>query len=193
MRGVRRIKKGGVIIAVGGISLWQQQLATRCEEKKHGSFSEPTRDDRLGNNYWSRSSIYGTKREAFVASSQPIATQCGLEVLRKGGNAADAAIATIFVLNVVEPIQCGIGGDAFALYWSEKEKKVHAMNASGRSPKSLTLDKLKQDLAEPELKHFPPYHAHAVTVPGPSARIPSPVIMLTMFPTEVPLRGIATS
>ncbi|CAD7965025.1 unnamed protein product [Amoebophrya sp. A120] len=94
-----------------------------------------------------RTTLYGTERDAFVATSQPLATQAGLEILRRGGNAADAAIATCLVLNVVEPCCCGLGGDAFALYWKEDEKRVYGMNASGRSPKALTRERVVEDVA----------------------------------------------
>lgn len=68
-----------------------------------------------------------------VASSQPLASEAGLEMLKKGGHAVDAAVASAAVLNVVEPASTGIGGDLFALVWDNREKKVHALNASGRS------------------------------------------------------------
>ncbi len=71
-----------------------------------------------------------------VAASQPLATQAGLEILRKGGNAADAAIAAAITLTVVECTCNGIGGDAFAIIWDNKSEKLYALNASGKSPKS---------------------------------------------------------
>ena len=75
-----------------------------------------------------------------VASSQPLASQVGLEVLKRGGNAVDAAIAMAAMLNVTEPMMTGIGGDAFMLvYWS-KTKELKGLNASGRAPGALSLD-----------------------------------------------------
>src|SRR5579871_5551392 len=74
-----------------------------------------------------------------VAASQPLAAQIGLEMLRKGGNAIDAAIATDAALGLVEPMSCGVGGDLYALVWNAKTQKLYALNASGRSPYRATL------------------------------------------------------
>jgi gamma-glutamyltranspeptidase/glutathione hydrolase len=74
-----------------------------------------------------------------VATSQPIAAQVGLEILRKGGNAVDAAIATDAALGLMEPMSCGVGGDLYALVWNAKTQKLYALNASGRSPYRATL------------------------------------------------------
>jgi len=75
-----------------------------------------------------------------VATSQPLAAQAGLDVLKRGGNAADAAVAAGAVMGVVEPMSCGIGGDLFVIYWDNKTKKLYGLNASGRSPYQLTRD-----------------------------------------------------
>ena len=114
----------------------------------------------------SRSTIVGRETDGFVATSQPAATNAGLEVLRNGGNAADAAIATVAVLNVIEPCACGLGGDAFALYWDQKSRKVHSMNASGRSSSGLTKDIISRDLSGLYTESVPSDSPHAVTVPG---------------------------
>src|SRR6186997_117149 len=74
-----------------------------------------------------------------VATSQPLATQAGLSMLAKGGNAVDAAIATAITLTVVEPCNNGLGSDAFAIIWDGKT--LHGVNASGRSPAAWTPDK----------------------------------------------------
>jgi len=79
-----------------------------------------------------------------VATSQPLATQVGLEVLEAGGNAIDAAVAADATLGVVEPMNCGIGGDLFAIVWDAKTKKLYGLNASGRSPYAMNADVLKQ-------------------------------------------------
>lgn len=111
-----------------------------------------------------RSAVVG--RQGMVATSQPFAVAAGLEVLRAGGNAADAAVATAAALNVTEPTSTGIGGDCFALYFDAPTKRVSALNGSGRSPAKLTLEALE---AEGFADALPPYHAHTVTVPGAAA------------------------
>lgn len=113
-----------------------------------------------------RSSVYG--RNGMVATSQPLATAAGLEILAKGGSAADAAVAAGAALNVTEPTSTGIGGDMFALYYSAGTKRVTALNGSGCAPAALTLDRLKKDGFS--TRHgVPPFHAYTVTVPGACA------------------------
>jgi gamma-glutamyltranspeptidase/glutathione hydrolase len=97
-----------------------------------------------------------------VATSQPLAAMAGLEILRMGGNAADAAVATAAMLNVVEPISTGIGGDVFALYWDAGARTVKALNGSGRAAKSASVEALRQLGYD----RMPTYTGHAVTVPG---------------------------
>jgi gamma-glutamyltranspeptidase/glutathione hydrolase len=99
-----------------------------------------------------------------VATSQPLAAQAGLSVLRKGGNAIDAAIATAAALTVVEPTSNGIGADAFAIVWTKG--KLHGLNASGPAPQSISLDVL----AKAGVTEIPKYGWIPVTVSGaPSA------------------------
>src|SRR5690606_13650503 len=103
-------------------------------------------------------------KNGMVATSQPLAAQAGLDILKKGGNAIDAAIATAACLTVVEPTSNGIGGDAFALVWVKGE--LHGLNASGFAPKNISIEKLKEAGYDeiPETGWVP------VTVPGlPSA------------------------
>lgn len=103
-------------------------------------------------------------KRGMVATSQPLAAQAGLDILKKGGNAIDAAIATAAMLTVVEPTSNGIGGDAFALVWTKGE--LHGLNGSGPAPKSISIDAVK----ERGFDEMPTYGWLPVTVPGvPSA------------------------
>ena len=95
-----------------------------------------------------------------VATSQPLATQAGLDVLRRGGNAIDAAVATATALTVVEPTSNGIGGDLFALVWDGKE--LHGLNASGRAVAASNPERLR----EQGHSSMPALGWDAVTVPG---------------------------
>ena len=97
-----------------------------------------------------------------VASSQPLATLAGVQILMSGGNAIDAAIATAAVLGVVEASSIGIGSDAFCLFYSAKEKKIRALDASGRSPYAASLDFCRKS----GFKEMPQRGIHSVTVPG---------------------------
>ena len=110
-----------------------------------------------------RSPVYG--KGGMVAASQPLAAAAGLEMLLKGGNAADAAVATAAALNVTEPTSTGIGGDMFALFFDASTKQVSALNGSGRAPAALTLERLKRE----GFDELPPYHAYTITVPGACA------------------------
>ncbi len=103
-------------------------------------------------------------RQAMVATSQPAATAAGLETLRRGGNALDAAIAANAVLAVTEPYMCGPGGDLFALVWDPFGRCLHGVNASGRSAARRTLSGLCEVLGEASA--IPARGAHSVTVPG---------------------------
>ena len=109
----------------------------------------------------SRRSMISARR-GMVGASNPLAAQAGLNILRQGGNAADAAIATSAMMNVMDPGSCGVGGDCFALYYDAKTKQVSALNGSGRAPKALTLDTVR----EMGWQKMNPFHAHSVTVPG---------------------------
>ena len=101
-------------------------------------------------------------RNGMAATSQPLATQVALDILKKGGNAIDAAIAANAVLGLVEPTGCGIGGDLFAIIWSAGKGKLYGLNASGRSPRSLKLEYFKEN----GLEFIPPLGPLPVSVPG---------------------------
>eukprot|EP00940_MAST-03C_sp_MAST-3C-sp2_P002761 g2761.t1 len=113
-----------------------------------------------------RSPVYS--RYGMVAASQPLAVEAGLDVMRRGGNAVDAAIAVASCLNVTEPCSTGLGGDCFLLYYEAATKKVHAINGSGRSSKHLTLSDLRTSVAATKTTtEFPDkFDAKTVTVPG---------------------------
>ncbi len=101
-------------------------------------------------------------KNGMVTSSQPLATLAGVQILMSGGNAIDAAVATVAVLGVVEPSSLGIGGDAFALFYSAKEKVLKALDASGRSPYAAGLDFCRKS----GFRGMPQRGIHSVTIPG---------------------------
>ena len=101
-------------------------------------------------------------KNGMLASSQPLATLAGVQMLINGGNAIDAAIATAVVLGVVEPSSIGIGGDAFCLFYSAKEKKIKALDGSGRSPYAASLEFCRNS----GFKEMPQRGIYSVTVPG---------------------------
>ena len=107
-----------------------------------------------------RPPVYG--RNGMVATSETQAAMAGLQVLRDGGNAVDAAVATSAALSVTEPMSTGIGGDLFALVWSAKDRKVYALNGSGRAPKGASLEELRSK----GHSQIPGHSAYAVSVPG---------------------------
>ena len=117
--------------------------------------------DRLtGEKFASRSEVLG--QNGMIATSHPLATQIGLDILKKGGTAIDAAIAANIALGLMEPTGNGIGGDLFAIVWDAKEKRLHGLNASGLSPKSISLDFFKEN----KLDKIPSFGPLPVTVPG---------------------------
>ncbi len=103
---------------------------------------------------------------AAVATSQPLATEAGIHILRHGGGAADAAVAVAAMLQVAQPCSTGLGGDAFWLYWDARARSVAALNGSGRAPAALTLETARAAAVNGQL---PNYHPYTVTVPGAAA------------------------
>jgi gamma-glutamyltranspeptidase/glutathione hydrolase len=101
-------------------------------------------------------------REGMVASSQPLAVEAGVAILKKGGNAIDAAIATALTLGVVEPVSTGIGGDAFLLYRWAADGRIYGVNGSGRCPRRLTLEELQRR----GIQGIPRNGLASVTIPG---------------------------
>jgi gamma-glutamyltranspeptidase/glutathione hydrolase len=117
--------------------------------------------DRItGKSFATRSEVIA--QHGMAATSQPLATQVALDILKQGGNAIDAAIAANAVLGLVEPTGNGIGGDLFAIIWDAKTEQLYGLNASGRSPFDLTLDYFKKNGYE----KIPSYGPLPVSVPG---------------------------
>ncbi|MHC1705222.1 MAG: gamma-glutamyltransferase [Tenuifilaceae bacterium] len=117
-------------------------------------------DRMTGLNFATRSEVIA--KNGMACTSQPLATQVALDILKKGGSAIDAAIAANAMLGLVEPTGSGIGGDLFAIIWDAKTQKLYGLNASGRSPKSLSLAYFK----EKGIKHIPALGPLPVSVPG---------------------------
>src|SRR3712207_4875882 len=105
-------------------------------------------------------------RHGMVCTSVPHATQIGLDVLKRGGSAVDAAIAANAALGLMEPTGSGIGGDLFAIVYSAKENKLYGLNASGRSPLGLSYDQLKGELTKLKRTTIPPTGMLPISVPG---------------------------
>ncbi|GAB5444006.1 MAG: gamma-glutamyltransferase [Fuerstiella sp.] len=101
-------------------------------------------------------------QHGMAATSQPLATMVAIDILKAGGSAADAAIAANAAIGLMEPTGNGIGGDLFVIVWDSKSQQLYGLNASGRSPASLTLEEFRKR----ELKQIPPFGPLPVTVPG---------------------------
>src|SRR4051812_33956723 len=117
-------------------------------------------DRTVGNPAQGRSAVIAV--HGMVCTSQPLASLAGVEILRQGGNAADAAIAVDAMLGLVEPASCGMGGDLFVFYWDAKTKKLYGLNASGRSPYALT----REVFAKKNLHEIPGGGPLSWSVPG---------------------------
>jgi len=117
--------------------------------------------DRLtGKMFATRSEVIA--KHGVVATSQPLAAQIGIDILKKGGTAIDAAIAVNAALGLMEPTSCGIGGDLFAIVWDNNTKKLYGINASGPAPQSISLEYFKKN----GIKRIPYYGPLPWTVPG---------------------------
>ena len=124
------------------------------------TFTSIAQDRITGLNFATRSEVIA--QNGMACTSQPLATQAALDILKAGGNAIDAAIAANAVLGLVEPTGNGMGGDLFAIVWDAKSKKLHGLNASGRSPHDLKLEYFKMK----GYKKIPSYGPLPVSVPG---------------------------
>ncbi|MCR9246446.1 MAG: gamma-glutamyltransferase [bacterium] len=117
--------------------------------------------DRIaGMSHATRSIVWA--KNGIAATSHPLATQVAIDILKQGGSAVDAAIAANAALGVCEPTGCGIGGDLFAIVWDGKTKKLHGLNASGRSPRALT----RQWFLDQGHEEIPKFGPLPVSVPG---------------------------
>jgi len=121
--------------------------------------------DRItGKNFATRSEVLA--RHGMVCTSVPAATQVGLDILKRGGSAIDAAIATNATLGLMEPVSNGIGGDLFAIVYSAKENKLYGINGSGRSPLGHSYEQMKSELAKLKRETIPPTGMLPISVPG---------------------------
>jgi gamma-glutamyltranspeptidase/glutathione hydrolase len=121
--------------------------------------------DRItGKNFATRSEVLA--RHGMVCTSVPAATEVGIDILKRGGSAVDAAIAANATLGLMEPVSNGIGGDLFAIVYSAKENKLYGINGSGRSPLGLSYDQMKAELAKLNRNAIPPTGMLPISVPG---------------------------
>src|SRR5437763_3447680 len=105
-------------------------------------------------------------RHGMVCTSVPAATQVGLDVLKRGGSAVDAAIAANATLGLMEPVSNGVGGDLFAIVYSAKDNKLYGLNASGRAPLGLSYEQMRTELTKLHRETIPPTSMLPISVPG---------------------------
>jgi gamma-glutamyltranspeptidase/glutathione hydrolase len=121
--------------------------------------------DRItGKSFATRSEVLS--RHGMVCTSVPAATQVGIEILKRGGSAVDAAIAANATLGLMEPVSNGVGGDLFAIVYSAKENKLYGLNGSGRSPLGLSYEQMKGELEKLKRETIPPTGMLPISVPG---------------------------
>src|SRR6476619_6914421 len=121
--------------------------------------------DRItGRSFATRSEVVA--RHGMVCTSVPAATQVGLEILKRGGSAVDAAIAANATLGLMEPVSNGVGVDLFAIVYSAKDNKLYGLNGSGHSPSGLSYDQMKAELAKLKRETIPPTGMLPISVPG---------------------------
>jgi gamma-glutamyltranspeptidase/glutathione hydrolase len=121
--------------------------------------------DRItGKSFATRSEVLA--RHGMVCTSVPAATEVGVEILKRGGSAVDAAIAANATLGLMEPVSNGVGGDLFAIVYSAKENKLYGINGSGRSPLGLSYDQMKTELEKLHRETIPPTGMLPISVPG---------------------------
>jgi gamma-glutamyltranspeptidase / glutathione hydrolase len=162
MHSMNRHRAGAAALLCSVAVIWSGSPPLRAADALATHEFAASRGDRAGG--WlaqSRSEVLA--RNGIVATSQPLAAQAGLDILKKGGNAFDAAVAAAAVLNVVEPGSAGIGGDVFVIAWLAKEKKLIALNGSGRAPSGATVDHI---LSRAKNGKMPLHGIDSATVPG---------------------------
>jgi len=121
--------------------------------------------DRItGKTFATRSEVLAQR--GMVCTSQPLASQAGIDVLKAGGSAVDAALAANATLGLMEPVSCGIGGDLFAIVYSAKDNKLYGLNASGRSPIGLSFELMQEELAKLKRTTIPSHGMLCISVPG---------------------------
>ena len=111
-------------------------------------------DRTVGAPFATRSAVLG--RHGMVCTSVPAASQVGLDVLKRGGSAVDAAIAANATLGLMEPISNGVGGDCFAIVYSARDGKLYGINGSGRSPEGLSYEEAREQVAKLHRNFLPP-------------------------------------
>lgn len=131
------MKRRNFLKLAGGVGL----AAVSCPLSARAQEPSPLSTELLRNRNQNRSTV--ACRHGMVCSSQPLASMAGVDILKAGGNAVDAAITTNAMLSLTEPMMCGPGGDLFAIVWCEKDQKLTALNASGRAPYDWTIEKAK--------------------------------------------------
>jgi gamma-glutamyltranspeptidase/glutathione hydrolase len=124
------------------------------------TFTAFSQDRITGRSFATRSEVIA--QNGMAATSHPLATQIAIEILKEGGNAIDAAIAANAALGLMEPTGCGIGGDLFAIVWDAETQKLYGLNASGRSPKGISVEYFEKN----GMEKIPSYGPLPVSVPG---------------------------
>ncbi|MEM8825465.1 MAG: gamma-glutamyltransferase family protein [Pseudomonadota bacterium] len=153
----------GLALATGPAAA--QSAAQPADTKADAPAAKDQGDRYFGNSAKTRSAVIGVN--GMAATSQPLATQIALDILKAGGSAADAAIAANAALGLMEPTGNGIGGDLFAIVWDPETKRLHGLNASGRAPKGQTLESLRAASATAgDPNDIPDWGWRSVTIPG---------------------------
>jgi gamma-glutamyltranspeptidase/glutathione hydrolase len=157
------MRRRSFLAALPAFALAGPAFATSRQENPNRDRPDVRPGDRIdGATFAGRSAAWGIHGAA--ATAHPLATQAAIDMLKAGGSAVDAAIAANAVLGYGEPISCGIGGDCFVMLWDPKTRKVVGLNGSGRSPKGLSLETVRQRKTDKGM--IPSYGAISVSVPG---------------------------